>query len=165
MDALARRLRHAIERSPLVTSVAVGLHSCGGGTHTRLADGRLLCWAPDSVLEGCAYAVDAEIAEQPVPRALARRSGLVGREFWRLWTRAEARAKVRDVPIIVWIDRVEWTADADLPDGPRVEVDTVEIGDLVVSYAVADLTSGDVPSDRQPAARRDEARGPDGPAA
>ncbi|EWT01147.1 hypothetical protein N865_11510 [Intrasporangium oryzae NRRL B-24470] len=147
MDALARRLRHAIEGSPHVTSVAGGLHACRDGTHTRLADGRLLCWAPGPLLGGCVYAVDAEIAEQPVPRALGRRSGLLGREFWRLWTRAEARAKVRDVPIIVWIDTVAWTADADLPDGPRVEVFTVEAGDLVVSYAVAELTSGGGPTD------------------
>lgn len=80
---------------------------------------------------------------QPVPSALGRRApGVAADRFWWLWTRAEARAKVLDVPIVVWLSRVEWTADAGGPaggatDGEAPFVLSYRLDDLVVSHAVA----------------------------
>lgn len=99
-----------------------------------------MCWQAGAVLPGHRHAVDAEILGQPVPRALARRAaGLPPERVWWLWTRAEARAKVLDVPILVWISRVDWLADAAHPSGGAYDetaVLTRHLDDLVVSHAV-----------------------------
>lgn len=141
MSDLARRLQHAATQVPLTTTRVGQRHTCVGGTHTRLSDGRQLCWAPSVALAGSRYAADAELLAQAVPRALGRRSGVSDpTQFWRLWTRAEARAKLRDVPILEWIATVDWTHDADRrdeshPGAGMVEVVTVVGDGLVVSYA------------------------------
>jgi hypothetical protein len=177
MDDLARLLRLATVRSPLVTTVAGGLHSCDSGTHTRLPDGRQLCWDPGDLLAGTACAVDAEIVSGPLPRAVvasARRRGRAGpatqaagrhadvmptadgasERLWGLWTRAEVRAKLRDVPILAWIDVVDWAADEDASPSllrrlrvgvstrsvePEAEVEilTRRLGEVVVTYGMA----------------------------
>ncbi len=109
-------------------------HVCAGGAHTRTDDGRLLCWQT-SGLPRLRRAIDAELCDQEVPPALARRApGLTRAEFWACWTRAEVRAKVRDIPIITWITTVAWQIDGDLD--PAAEVITSRHGDLVVSYGV-----------------------------
>lgn len=92
-----------------------GPHTCAAGTHSRLADGRTVCWfAPRS--PGARYAVDAELAEQPVTTALARRLPDQGRiDPWGWWTRAEVCAKLLDVPIIVWLARHGWPGPGTVP--------------------------------------------------
>lgn len=83
-----------------------------------------MCWRP-TVPTTVRIAVDAEVATQPVPVALARRHPVSAAQFWRDWTAAEVAAKLADVPIIVWISEQGFNAV------PGVE--TVEIGDLVIS--------------------------------
>lgn len=138
MSVAARRLTAAVDAVPLEVTRAGDAHRCVGGTHTRLGDGRQLCWAPAAALDSMTYAVDAEIADRGVPVALGRRTGITRPDvFWPLWTRAEARAKVRDVPILVWIGAVDWTHDGDLPGAHEVaSVLTRRVDDLVVSHAV-----------------------------
>jgi hypothetical protein len=136
MDDLARRLRLAVDRSPLETSVAGGLHSCRGGTHSRLADGRRVCWSPDGLGDGVGFAIDAELAGQAVPPALGRRTGTLDPEwFWPAWTRAEVGAKLFDVPILVWFTTIAPDRrDAGASD--EVAVLTTLTDGLVVSYGL-----------------------------
>lgn len=69
-------------------------------SRSYLADDRVVGWygSPGVV-------IDAEIVDQPVPRALAARfgAGSSPREFWVRWTRAECAAKLSDIPITLWI--------------------------------------------------------------
>lgn len=151
MPSSAGRLRDAVLAGP--ARVVAEPHACREGTHTRLGDGRRLCWVPTELAPGTRYAVDAELADQPVPRALGR--GLTPERFWWLWTRAEARAKLADVPIAVWLRTVDWRADGDVDADEDVGIDadpdagvdvpavaaatlyTTRTADLVVTYAVA----------------------------
>ena len=117
---------------------ADGSHQCHLGTHSRVADGRQLCWRP-SKLRSASFAVDAEIITQPVPPALRARlaAAVETAEFWRRWTRAEVCAKLFDVPIVVWVRR------HGLPDqsltrlgGQRVHLVTTAVDDLAVTYGM-----------------------------
>jgi hypothetical protein len=38
-----------VARSPVEVWPAGAAHRCVGGTHTRVADGRLLCWSPEDL--------------------------------------------------------------------------------------------------------------------
>lgn len=62
-----------------------------------LADGRVVRWsAPDDGL----WAIDAEIAAQAVPPALARGTGIRDPEvFWPQWTMLETICKLLDEPV------------------------------------------------------------------
>jgi hypothetical protein len=79
----------------------------GSGVRSHLADGRTVTWEPSPGTPGRA-AVDAELADQDVPRALGARfpaEAADPRAFWRSWTRAETLAKLAGVPILVWLTR------------------------------------------------------------
>lgn len=79
-----------------------GPHHCATGTHSRTADGRVLCWRPQAFgLERDRWAVDAELVDQPVPPTLARRwgSGDPAR-VWPHWCVLEVVAKLTDVPVV-----------------------------------------------------------------
>lgn len=89
-----------------------------------------MCWRPD-VPVGTAVAVDAENAGQPVPTALGRRHRVPAEQFWRDWTRAEVRAKLADVPVLVWISRHGLT---DATGSGQVVTDRCD--DLIVSVGV-----------------------------
>lgn len=67
-------------------------------TRSHVADGRCVGWYgdPDVV-------IDVELADQPVPVALAARYG--AESFWERWTRTECAAKAEDVPIARWLRR------------------------------------------------------------
>lgn len=82
----------------MVGHLRIGTADEVADAHTRshLADGRVVGWYGDP-----AYVVDAELADQPVPPALAARHGT--HDFWGRWTRAECGAKLADVPITLWI--------------------------------------------------------------
>lgn len=127
-------LRRAVRRQPADVVASSEPHACAGRTHSRLADGRLLCWRP-SEPTGLPLAIDAELAGQAVPRALAGRAETGDPAvFWPLWTRAEVRAKLHGIPIAAWLRMVDWPADADV--GAPLEVVTVVRAGVVVSYGV-----------------------------
>lgn len=141
-------LADAVRRSPAAVVADRATHECDGGAHTYLPDGRGLCWQPVG-RPPRTYAVDAEPVDAPVPSALHRRTDHVAPQaFWRAWTRAEVRAKLRGIPIVTFITTVDWLADGDVPPGGdghaagTVEVVTTSpaggAGALVVSYGVID---------------------------
>jgi len=79
----------------------------GTGARSYLADGRTVTWEPPPGVPG-RPAVDAELAAQPVPPALAARFPAEAADpgtFWRCWTRAETLAKLAGVPILLWLTR------------------------------------------------------------
>ncbi|MDN5766692.1 MAG: hypothetical protein L0H96_06525 [Humibacillus sp.] len=130
----AEWLEQAASAQPADFTTPGAPHACTQRTHSRLADGRLLCWRP-SGSTGLHLAIDAEITGQPVPRALARRAATDDPlEFWPLWTRAEVRAKLHGIPIIHWLGLVDWSADGDL-DAP-LDIVTVVGASVVLSYGV-----------------------------
>lgn len=110
-------------------------HRCDGGTHTRLADGRQLCWVPAHPRPS-RYAVDAELRATRIPASLRPRlpGGLGDGEALALWTRAEVCAKLFDVPILVWVTSLPWPGEGVIDHGGLVaEVRTHVLGDLVLS--------------------------------
>lgn len=78
----------------------IGRHLPDAVSRSHLADGRVVGWYGDREA-----VIDAEIADQPVPRALAARfgQGITTREFWVRWTQTECAAKIANVPISLWI--------------------------------------------------------------
>ena len=84
---------------------------------------------------GARHAVDGELAEQPVPRALSGRlPGDGDADPWGWWTRAEVCAKLFDVPILVWISTRGWPAEGDQVVGDhRLQVSTHRTHGLVLS--------------------------------
>ncbi|SDB80609.1 hypothetical protein GA0111570_102400 [Raineyella antarctica] len=81
----------------------------GAPVRTHLPDGTVLSWRPlelDSIVR---YAIDAEYADRPLPRALTRRFGT--EDFWTRWTRGEVCAKLTDTPILLWVDTYGLPAD------------------------------------------------------
>jgi hypothetical protein len=75
-------------------------------SRAHLADGRVVAGvSPSGGLPGT-LAIDAELASQRPPPALARRFGpLHDEEFWRRWTQVEVACKLLDVPVLVWLRR------------------------------------------------------------
>lgn len=134
-EPLAEWLQQAVRQQPAVFTASGEPHACTERTHSRLADGRLLCWRPSGPA-GHIQAIDAEIVGQPVPLALARRAATEDPNvFWPLWTRAEVRAKLHGIPIVHWIRKVDWLADGDLV--APIDIVTVVGAGVVVSYGVA----------------------------
>lgn len=131
----ARWLRLLAQRQPAELVPEGARHACQQRVHSRLADGRLLCWQPTGS-PGLSFAIDAELERQPVPPALAHRCAIGDPEvFWPLWTRAETRAKLHGIPILVWLRTHAWLTES--ADGRTIEtgpvVTTVRDG-VVVSY-------------------------------
>lgn len=99
-----------------------------------LGDGRAVLWAagrPRRRAAGLRGAVDAEIADRPVPRSLAARYGCCTETFWPRWTAVEVSCKLRDIPVPVWLREHGL-----LPD-PALAVRTFRLDDLVISCGVA----------------------------
>jgi hypothetical protein len=76
-----------------------------GCVRSYLSDGRLVQWRPPCLRQDAIrWAIDAEIADQPVPAALAARTGISDPAgFWPAWTAAEVAAKLLDVPMVMWL--------------------------------------------------------------
>ena len=77
-----------------------------GWVRSYLEDGRLVQWRPprEAFPAIIRWAVDAEIASQAVPSALAARTGISAPEiFWPRWTAVEVACKLLDVPMVMWI--------------------------------------------------------------
>ena len=102
------------------------------GARSHLADGRVVSWSPPLPPEVRA-AVDAEIATQPVPAALAGRFGIDRPEvFWPRWTAVEVACKVLDVPVVLWLAQRGLR-----PDPLRVRTATFRTSGVVVSVGIA----------------------------
>lgn len=104
---MARRsdVEDALRLDPLPTDLVVGSPTDlrPGWERSYLADKRLVQWRPPTCV-GTRWAVDAEIADQPVPRVLAKRTGIhQPAAFWPAWTAAEIAAKILDVPMVMWL--------------------------------------------------------------
>jgi hypothetical protein len=95
-------------------------------TRSHLGDGRVVGWygPPGTV-------VDAEIRDATPPAHLVARFG--AEDFLGRWTRTECAAKLADVPMHLWLERHGLTAGV-AGVGP-IEVETVEVGDVVISVA------------------------------
>jgi hypothetical protein len=127
---LASRWWRAVDYR-LLSGPDAGSHRCTG-THSRLADGRRLCWDPP-VLGRWRVVLDAELAEQVVPPALARRLAGAG-DPWGAWTRAEVCSKLFDVPVVVWVTTRGWPPVGPVSyDGAALTVATLRREGLVVS--------------------------------
>jgi hypothetical protein len=75
-----------------------------GCVRSYLSDGRDVQWRPPCLSQDVRWAIDAEIADQPVPAALAARTGVSDPAgFWPAWTAAEVTAKLLDVPMVMWL--------------------------------------------------------------
>ena len=78
-------------------------------TRSHLADGSVLIW---SGVDPLGHAIDAEITGQPVPPALARRTGITDPgQFWRRWTAMEVACKLFDVPAHLWLKQHGLSVD------------------------------------------------------
>jgi hypothetical protein len=105
--------------SELLSQLRIGELLADAVTRSYLADDRVVGW-----YGGPGAVIDAEIAGQHVPRALAARFGVD--DFWARWTQAECAAKLADVPIMIWISTHGL--------GPAsYDVTTVLLEDVVVS--------------------------------
>jgi len=97
----------ATAQSPaLVGDIVVGAPPRDGWVRSYLAGGKLVQWRPpvDAHPDVMRWAVDAEIGTQPVPHALADRTGVRQPEqFWPRWTAIEVTAKLLDVPVVMWL--------------------------------------------------------------
>jgi hypothetical protein len=114
---------------------AVPAEAVAGGVRSYVADGRCVVWAPPDRGTGARIAVDAEIAAQPVPPALARRSGIADPAvFWPRWTVVEASCKVTGIALS------RWLRTRGLCNEPSLPVRTLVLEDLVVSCAFASVT-------------------------
>jgi hypothetical protein len=92
---------------------------------------------------GWTWAVDAEISTQPVPEALAARTGITAPDaFWPRWTAVEVACKLLDVPVVMWI------SEHGLNPGDAADRGMVW---RTVAYLDLTITAGGV---RQPASPR-----------
>jgi len=105
-----------------------------GWARSYLADGRLVQWRPPAAALSsiCGWAVDAEIAAQLVPVALAERTGVGDPDvFWPRWTAVEVAAKLLDVPVVMWL--AEHGLSARVATGHGVVGRTVHHAELVIT--------------------------------
>ncbi len=134
--AASARLAAAM-RTPLVIERAAD-HACTRGTHSRVADGRVVCWSPPRGNDE-AYAVDAEIASQPVPPHLeVRWRGLwdAHASFWAAWCASEVCAKLWEVPIVVLAARSPVGSSPVTRASQTVTYAVRPEGDLVVAFGI-----------------------------
>jgi hypothetical protein len=127
--------KSAVSGSPaMVGGVLVGAPPRGGAVRSYLADGTLVQWLPpvDAHPDVVRWAVDAEIGSQPVPDALAARTGVCDpARFWPRWTAIEATAKLLDVPVIVWL--AEHGLSARSAAGHGIVLHTARHRDLIIT--------------------------------
>ncbi|MGL4745253.1 MAG: hypothetical protein ACRCXL_12810, partial [Dermatophilaceae bacterium] len=114
--ALAARLGRVLARHPAVVGPAAG-HRCGRGTHSRTADGQVVCWSVPQV-GGERFAVDAECADVLAPPALTQRwsgpvrAGSLPGGVVAAWTATEVVAKLTDTPVLLLAARGPVTSVA-----------------------------------------------------
>lgn len=134
----AALLSAAVADHPVVVEPRT-LHTCRGGAHSRVADGRLVCWAPPSdAMSALPVAVDAEMRGQPVPPHLARRwSTDEPALVWPRWCATEVVAKLTHTPVVLLLNHP--TGQPSPTRHGDVEVHWVVscVTDLFVAYGVA----------------------------
>lgn len=133
-------LRVAIRDGAVIRSTDVSASTHPDAARTYLSDGTGMAWlVPENVRGSGGFVIDAEIPVG-VRRSLVRRYGIDDpAEFAQRWTRAEALAKLDDLPIITWISR----HGLDVPDHVSQLVSvgemswkTVGYNDTVLTFAV-----------------------------
>lgn len=99
-------LREAIAHGELTRAANISSTTHPDAARTYLSDGTALAWQPGESVRGAGtFVIDAEIPS-PVRPSLIRRYGIDdAMAFATAWTRAEALAKLADLPIITWLGR------------------------------------------------------------
>ncbi|WP_431841914.1 hypothetical protein [Calidifontibacter indicus] len=108
-----------------------------GTARSYLADGRGVAWQIPQ-RDDVAFAIDAEIADQPVSAMLGRRArSMDPAVVWPLWTGCEAAAKALDLPVLSWLNWPGLRLPADIADKVSLRWETLD--DILVCYGVATL--------------------------
>lgn len=111
------------------------------GPRSHLADGRIVSWTSPPP-RGLRLAIDAEITDQPVPPALARRFGIGDpRRFWPAWTAVEVSCKLRDVPVLIWLRHRGLAPD------PEIWTRTLYLKDVTVTWGAAVVPTSGLPGE------------------
>jgi hypothetical protein len=103
---------------PAPSELRIGAVLADAITRSHLADGRVVGWYGED-----GHVIDAELAAQPVPPALAARYG--PHDFWGRWTRTECAAKSAGVPIALWL--AEHGLDAGIGETHQLDGVTVSV--------------------------------------
>lgn len=120
-----------------------------------LADCTGLAWhVPAALRNRGTFVLDAEIP-QPVRPTLVRRYGVEHPDtFAEHWTRAEALAKLDDLPIITWLSRHRLTLPEHvegLRDVGEIDWSTERFDDVVVTFAATTrIRRADTSGERSP---------------
>lgn len=133
-DRVHELLRIDSEVAPANLVVGAAADRRDGWARSYLADHRLVQWRPPVAalpsLRG--WAVDAEIASQRVPVALAERTGVGDPDvFWPRWTAVEVAAKLLDIPVVMWL--AEHGLSARVAADQGVVLRTVRRAELVIT--------------------------------
>lgn len=139
-------LGEAVRDGGLVRSTQVDATQFPHSARTYLSDGSGLAWTvPAPLRSRGTFVVDAEIPAVMRPSLVRRFGPMEPVDFARQWTRAEALAKLADVPIITWLSWCGLTVPDVMTaarDGNELAWKTIHHQDAVVTFAVAtcDLT-------------------------
>lgn len=124
-----------------IEHLELGTHVNGetypGTARSYLADGRGVAWQIPQ-RDDVAFAIDAEIADQPVSAMLGRRArSMDPAVVWPLWTGCEAAAKALDLPVLSWLNWPGLRLPADIADKVSLRWETLD--DILVCYGVASV--------------------------
>lgn len=109
-----------------------------------LADGRVVVWLVDAP-PGWSLALDAELADRPVPEVVLRRARSAGGQDGSApladavaglsaWTRAEVAAKLTGIPILLWLTTIGLGAATDEQAAARgLLIETTPGAEVVLS--------------------------------
>ena len=122
--------------------LVLGAHVNGdtypGTARSYLADGRGVAWQVPQQ-DGLAFAIDAEIADQPVSAMLGRRArSMDPAVVWPLWTGCEAAAKALELPVLSWLNWPGLKLPAEIAE--KVSLQWEQLDDILVCYGVASTT-------------------------
>lgn len=152
----AELLAAAVRDGRLERSREVTRQARPDAARSYLSDGTGLAWhVPSALLSHGTFVLDAEIP-RPVRSTLVRRYGVDDPDtFAERWTRAEALAKLADLPIITWLSRHGLTVPEHvgaLRDVGETDWSTERFGDVIVTFAVtAHAQRADTSEERSPA--------------
>ena len=136
----AELLSAALRDGRLERSSGVSRREHPLAARSYLSDGTGLAWhVPEALRSRGTFVIDAEIP-QPVRSTLVRRYGVDDPDtFAERWTRAEALAKLDDLPIITWLSR-HGLAVPDHVEARRdvgeIDWSTEHFDGVVVTFAV-----------------------------
>lgn len=121
----------------LVLGANVNGETYPGTARSYLADGRGVAWQVPA-RDGVAFAIDAEIVDQPVSAMLGRRArSMDPAVVWPLWTGCEAAAKALDLPVLSWLNWPGLRLPAEIAD--KVSLRWENLDDILICYGVASL--------------------------